>query len=334
MRKLTGAPRTLRPVFHVRVIAPADEARRALRLFEATRGATNVVYHPKYARKPPGDLVAADVDRSAASVLLTDLAELGIERDGAITVIPIDVAISPAIPAMHGRKGQSGGGAVVWEQVAARSSEWTELDGEYLAFMALAAIIAVVGLLTDSVVLIIGAMILGPDFGPLAGTCVALVTRHREALRRSVVALAAGFATAVVVAWAFTEVAVAVNLAPGDPGTEIVTEFVSQPNRWSVIVALAAGVAGMLSLTTVKSGAIVGVLISITTIPALANMGLSTAYRDWGAVGGSALQLGANVASILAAGVATLAVERALYRRRVRVHRAGAGRRAAGLPGG
>ncbi|HXV34147.1 MAG TPA: DUF389 domain-containing protein [Gaiellaceae bacterium] len=317
-------------MFHVRVIAPAPEARRALQLLEAAAGATNVVHHPAYARKPVGDLVAADVAREAASVLLADLAELGIDRDGAVTVIPIDVAISPEIAAMRDRRA----GAVVWEQVAARSSEWTELDGEYLVFMALAAIIAVVGLLTDSVVLIIGAMILGPDFGPLAGTCVALATRHREALRRSLVALVVGFAVAVAVAWAFTELTVRVDLAPGDPGTPVVTEFVSHPNRWSIVVALAAGVAGILSLTTVKSGALVGVLISITTIPALANMGLSAAYRDWDGVEGSALQLAANVASIVAAGVATLAVQRALYRRRVREHRAGPGRRAAGLPGG
>jgi uncharacterized hydrophobic protein (TIGR00271 family) len=319
-------------VFHVRVIAPSEEARRALRLFEATTGATNVVYQPAYARKPAGDLVAADVAREAASVILGDLAELGIERDGAVTVIPIDVAISPEVAAMHGRTGRPGGGAVVWEQVAARSSEWTELDGEYLAFMALAVVIAVVGLLTGSVVLIIGAMILGPDFGPLAGTSVALVTRHGEALRRSLVALLAGFATAVVVAWLFTEVAVAVGLAPRHAEPQVAIEFVSHPNRWSVIVALAAGIAGMLSLTTVKSGAIVGVLVSITTIPALANIGLATAYRDWNGVEGSALQLTVNVASIIAAGVATLAVERELYRRRVRRHRAGAGRRAAGLP--
>ena len=321
-------------MFHVRVIAPAPEARRALQLLEAAVGATNVVHHPAYARKPAGDLVAADVARDAASVLLADLAELGIDRDGAVTVIPIEVAVSPEIEAMHARAGASSAGAVVWEQVAARSSEWTELDGEYLVFMALAAIIAVAGLLTDSVVLIIGAMILGPDFGPLAGTCVALATRHRDALRRSLVALVVGFAVAVAVAWAFTELAVAVDLAPSDPGTPIVTDFVSHPNRWSIVVALAAGVAGILSLTTVKSGALVGVLISITTIPALANMGLSTAYRDRDGVEGSALQLAANVASIVAAGVATLAVQRALYRRRLREHRSGPGRRAAGLPGG
>jgi uncharacterized hydrophobic protein (TIGR00271 family) len=319
-------------VFHVRVIAPAAEAQRALLLFEAAVGATNVVHHPDYARRPAGDLVAADVAREAASVLLADLAELGIDRDGAVTVIPIEVAISPEIAAMSSATGGSSAGAVVWEQVAARTSEWTELDGEYLVFMALAAIIAAVGLLTDSVVLIIGAMILGPDFGPLAGICVALVTRQGGALRRSLTALAVGFAVAVGVAWAFTALARATDLAPDAWDAEVLTDFVSHPNRWSVVVALAAGVAGMLSLTTVKSGALVGVLISITTIPALANIGLAAAYRDWDAVEGSALQLAANVASIVAAGVATLAVQRALFRRRAAAHRSGPGRRAVGRP--
>ena len=310
-------------MFHVRVIAPAAEAQRALLLLEAAAGATNVVHHPSYARRPEGDLVAADVAREATGVLLADLAELGIDRHGAVTVIPIEVAISPELETMHAQTAGSSAGAVVWEQVAARTSEWTELDGEYLVFMALAAIIAVVGLLTDSVVLIIGAMILGPDFGPLAGICVALVARQRNALRRSLVALAVGFGFAVVVAWTFTEVARRTGLAPDDTGSEVLVDFVSHPNRWSIVVALAAGIAGMLSLTTVKSGALVGVLISITTIPALANMGLATAYRDWDSVEGSALQLAANVVSIVLAGVATLAVQRALFRRRIDEHRSG-----------
>jgi uncharacterized hydrophobic protein (TIGR00271 family) len=317
-------------MFHVRVIAPASEAERALRLFEAAVGATNVVYHPSYARMPAGDLVAADVAREHASVLLTDLEELGIDRDGAVTMIPIEVAISPQVEAMHAG---AGGGTVVWEQVAARSSEWTELDGEYLVFMALAAIIAAVGVLTDSVVLIIGAMIVGPDFGPLAGTCVALATRNHTALRRSVTALAAGFGCAVLVAWLFTVIAKAVNLAPETFGITILTDFVAHPNRWSVVVALAAGVAGMLSLTTVKSGALVGVLVSVTTIPALATVGVAAAYADWHDARGAALQLAANVFSIVIAGYATLKTQQYVYRRRVREHLAGPGRRAAGLPG-
>jgi len=107
-----------------------------------------------------------------ASLLIADLRELGIEREGAITVIPVDVALSRGITTMRSRQ-HDAGGSVVWEEVAARSSEWTELEGEYLVFKAMAGIIAAVGLLTDSVVLIIGAMIVGPDFGPMAGACVA-----------------------------------------------------------------------------------------------------------------------------------------------------------------
>jgi uncharacterized hydrophobic protein (TIGR00271 family) len=319
-------------MYHVRVIAPAAEAQRALRLFEAAGGATNVVHHPDYARRPPGDLVAADVAREAAGVLLADLREIGIERDGAVTVIPIDVALSAEVERMQALSPGSSGGALIWEEVSARSSEWTELDGEYLVFMALAAIIAVAGLLTDSVVLIIGAMIVGPDFGPIAGTCVALAARRLPELRRSLTALVIGFAAAVAVAWAFTELGLLTDLVPDDPGTAILTEFVSHPNRWSIVVALAAGIAGMLSLTTVKSGALVGVLISITTIPALANMGMAVAYGDWDAVEGSALQVAVNVACIVVAGVATLAVQRALFLRRAHQHLSGPGRRAAGLP--
>ena len=62
------------------MIAPAAEARHALQLFEAAVGATNVVHHPQYARQPPGGLVAADVAREAASMLLADLRDLGRSR--------------------------------------------------------------------------------------------------------------------------------------------------------------------------------------------------------------------------------------------------------------
>ena len=77
-----------------------------------------------------------------------------------------------------------------------------------------------------------------------------------------------------------------------------------------MIVALLAGTAGMLSLPTAKSGALIGVLISVTTIPAAANVGVAAAYRDWEEWRGAALQLGINLSMIVASGVATLAVAR------------------------
>jgi uncharacterized membrane protein len=78
----------------------------------------------------------------------------------------------------------------------------------------------------------------------------------------------------------------------------------------------------MLSLSTAKSGALVGVLISVTTIPAAANVGVSAAYADWSTTAGSAGQLAVNLISIVLAGTGVLYVQRLPYVRRRRRHEA------------
>ena len=74
---------------------------------------------------------------------------------------------------------------------------------------------------------------------------------------------------------------------PEDHG---IANLISSPDAVTVIVALCAGAAGMLSLSTAKSGALIGVLISVTTIPAAANIGIALAFGDWDTAGGSAAQ--------------------------------------------
>jgi uncharacterized membrane protein len=95
-----------------------------------------------------------------------------------------------------------------------------------------------------------------------------------------------------------------------------------------------AGAAGVLSLTSAKSGALIGVLISVTTIPAASNIGVAAAYGDWGDAGGAAGQLVLNLAGIVAAGVLTLFIQRRFYVIRRRKHLRDPARTAAGLPVG
>lgn len=97
-------------------------------------------------------------------------------------------------------------------------------------------------------------------------------------------------------------------------------------------MAACVGAAGMLSLSRAKSGALIGVLISVTTIPAAASVGLASAYRDWSSMGGSLAQLGINLGSILVSGTAVLRVQRLLYVRRRSRHLSDPERLAAGLP--
>lgn len=122
----------------------------------------------------------------------------------------------------------------MWEEVESRTSENTELSINFLAFMVIAMLIASVGLILDSPILIIGAMVVGPEFGPIAGACVAVVELRRDLARRSVTALAVGF-----------PVGIAVTLLAEVPRP--LTGFASRPDLFSFIVAYLAGTAGVLS---------------------------------------------------------------------------------------
>lgn len=319
---------------HLRIVVPADRSERVLDLLGASPSACNLIFLEGAARQPQGDVVLCDVAREDASVVIEDLKELGIARDGSIALEQIDSQISDAAKRAERAARGMPSDAVVWEEVEARTSESTELGGNFLVFMMLACLIASVGIFTGSPILIVGAMVVGPEFGPLAGLCVALVERRRGVGLRSLAALAVGFPIGISAAFLFTLICVATGLVDADFKSidNPLTQFIAEPDTFSFIVAAFAGAAGVLSLTSAKSGALVGVLISVTTIPAAANIGVAAALGNWGDWVGAMTQLSVNLSAIVLAGVATLYVERVLFERRRHRHLKDGTRAAAGLP--
>jgi uncharacterized hydrophobic protein (TIGR00271 family) len=321
---------------HLRIVAPEGCSEPALELLTTSDSVQNVIHLPDAARKPPGDVILCDVAREDASVILSDLRELDVPTRGSIALELIDTSISDVAEAAERAAPGLPSDAVVWEEVESRTSETTELSASFLAFMVLAMLIAGVGILLDQTILIIGAMVVGPEFGPIAGACVALVSGRRQLARRSAVALLVGFPAGIAVTFGVTLVLRLTGLAPSTSGTlaHPFTDFISNPDVFSILVAYLAGTAGVLSLSTAKSGALIGVLISVTTIPAAANVGVAAAYADWPEVGGAAAQLLLNLAAIFLAGVVTLYLQRRLYRARRIRHLSDPARAAAGLPEG
>jgi uncharacterized hydrophobic protein (TIGR00271 family) len=177
-------------------------------------------------------------------------------------------------------------------------------------------------------------MVVGPEFGPLAGLCVALVERRLGVGLRSLAALAIGFPVGITAAFLFTLICVATGLVDADFKSiqNPLTQFIAEPDTFSFIVAAFAGAAGVLSLTSAKSGALIGVLISVTTIPAAANIGVAAALGNWADWRGAMTQLALNLAAIVLAGVTTLFIQRKLYERRRRRHLDDGLRAVAGLP--
>jgi uncharacterized hydrophobic protein (TIGR00271 family) len=185
-------------------------------------------------------------------------------------------------------------------------------------------LIAAVGIYLDSPILIVGAMVVGPEFGPIAGFCVALVQRRPLIAAHSAVALIVGFPLGISVVTLVTLLFKATGVTPDTltAADHHLSRVIASPDFLAFFVAVCAGCAGMLSLTTAKSGALIGVLISVTTIPAAANIGVAFAYADWPSWRGSQEQLALNIAGILVAGILTLLVQRRLYVRRRARHRA------------
>jgi uncharacterized hydrophobic protein (TIGR00271 family) len=321
-------------VIHLRIVAEPDKTEHALELLEHSPSVSNVIYLAGAARRPVGDLILADVAREDASVIISDLKDLGVHHEGAISIEPIDTQISDRADRAIEHAPGSPADAVVWEEVEARTSENVELSGVFLAFMVLAGLLAAVGIYQDSPILIVGAMVVGPEFGPLAGFCVALVQGRRALALRSAAALAAGFPLCMGAVYLAVLLFKATGLFPDtfSEADHSLSNIISSPDFFAFFVAACAGAAGMLSLSTAKSGALIGVLISVTTIPAAANVGLAAAYRDWDSWRGSLEQLGINLASIVVAGTAVLAAQRALYLRRRSKHLDDPERAAAGLP--
>lgn len=321
-------------MIHLRIVAPPDRAERALEMLKAAPAACNVISLPGTAHSPSGDVILCDVVREEASVILADLRELEIDRYGSIAIEDIDTELSETARRASRAAPGTRSDAVVWEEVESRTQETAALSASFMVFMVLATLIASVGIYLNTPILIIGAMVVGPEFGPLAGLCVAIVQRRRTLALRSAVALATGFPVAIAVAIVVSLLFRATGVTPDhfDSGDHNLSKIIASPDFFALFVALCAGVAGMLSLSTAKSGALIGVLISVTTIPAAANISVSVAYGDWSACRGSAEQLAINLGAIVAAGVLTLGIQRASFRRRQGDHRDDEARAAAGLP--
>jgi uncharacterized hydrophobic protein (TIGR00271 family) len=304
-------------VLHLRLIVPHDLTPIVVERLGNNPGVAHIVHLPNAAAQPPGDVIFCDVAREATNGVVEWLQHHGVHRSGAITVQTLDTVVSDTAEIAEAMARGHGADALIWEEVEARARSDAALTVSFLIFMAVAATIAAAGVLLDSPILVVGAMVVGPEYGALAALCVAAVRGRLRSASDAIGTLAAGLlagaAAALVATAAFRATGIAADRY--DLAERELTAFIAHPDAMAAVVAVLAGVVGMLSLTQARSGALIGVLVSVTTIPAVGNIGVATAYGAWNEVAGAALQLGVNVAGLVVAGVVTLAVQARLTAR-------------------
>ena len=203
-----------------------------------------------------------------------------------MTLVPVETVLSASARKAERDVPGDPADSVVWEELLSRTREESTLNGLFVAFLTIACLLAAIGVVTDSQITIVGAMVVGPEFGPLAALAVALVRRDRRLRRRSILALAVGFPIAMGVTLAATFVVKFfgwMDVVSLESLHEV--DFVYKVGPISFVVALLAGAAGMLALVSSKSAALVGVFISVTTVPAAVSRWLRQQTENGGSPG-------------------------------------------------
>jgi uncharacterized hydrophobic protein (TIGR00271 family) len=294
-------------VLHLRVITPEELRGSIVEVLRDEVGVANILLYPGAALEPVGDEITADIARECANRVIKKLKDIDVQHRGAITLEVLDTVLSTRAHKAEDEAEGDPADALVWDELIGRTREESTLSVTFLLFLTLACLLAAVGVVTDSTVTVVGAMVVGPEFGPLAALSVALVRRRLDLARRASLALLIGFPLAMVITALGTLGAQAAGWLSLDSVKQLdEVDFIFQVGPLSFVVALLAGAAGMLSLVSARSAALVGVFISVTTVPAAGFSVVAAILGDWDVAAKSVLQLAVNLVGIVIAGVLVL----------------------------
>jgi uncharacterized hydrophobic protein (TIGR00271 family) len=305
-------------MLHLRITTPSDLTDQVVEALSGDPAVSQIAVLAGAAVQPPGDIVLADVAREAVNEIIDRLDALGVPQRGTIHAESVTTWVSQAGFDAERHTPGSSADAVVWADVTQRAYEESELNWTYLAFMTLATLLASIAIVVDSQILVIGAMVLGPEFVAIAALGLALVRRRGSLFALAARTLVVGFGVAIAATTLAALAGRALDWVVADDvtGPRPGTDFIYSPDKWSFIVAIIAAAAGVLSLTSAKVGGLSGVFISVTTVPAAGNVALGIAFGASDEVWGSAIQLLLNVTGMALAGWATLAIQQVVWNRK------------------
>jgi uncharacterized hydrophobic protein (TIGR00271 family) len=305
-------------MLYVRLVSPPELTERLTQTLAADSGVIDLVVLRGAARQPDGDAVQFNLQTHSANQILSQLRDLSLNARGPVTIDTIDAAIEGPERRTKLRGSWYGETAPAWEVVRARIRRDAAYAPSFFILLVIAGLIGAVGILINSQILIVAAMVVGPEYNAIISVAFGIERRDWHPVRGGLLALAVGFAAAIVMALIF---AICIRLlgqvpAPFLAGLRPVADLINSPDLFSVVIAVLAGIVGVVSLTESKANAMIGVFISVTTIPAASAIGVSVAFGFWRDAEGSAVQLLLNVGLLIGVGALALGAQRRLWRGR------------------
>ncbi|WP_416840199.1 TIGR00341 family protein [Haloferax sp. DFSO52] len=293
----------------VQVLVPAGKRETVLRTLD-DEGVDYAVSDESSGREFVA-VVTFPVPKEAVEPVLARLRDAGIERDAYTVVVNAETVASKRFDALAEKykEDEENGDRIAREELASKAAELAPSLRTYVIMTVISAFVATAGLLLNSPAVVVGSMVIAPLVGPAMAASVGTVVDDDEMFVRGVRLQALGGILAVGSAAVFAFVlkeSGAVPLSAADVLTVPEIDERLSPDLLSLVIALGAGAAGAISLSTGVSTALVGVMIAAALIPPTAVVGIGIAWGAPEAVVGSAILVLVNILSVNFVAIAVL----------------------------
>jgi uncharacterized hydrophobic protein (TIGR00271 family) len=246
-----------------------------------------------------GSLANVPVPAGAVDVILERLYDAGLDEDTYTVVSDVDRAKVPNVDELtdryvEGPRGERGSSNV---EIRKRAEELTPDTATYVAFAIASAVVAVAGLLLDSAIVIVGAMVIAPFAGSTLSMSVGAVISDHEMVVDSATSQVVGLVVAYVGAVGMSVFLQRSGFVPAtlDVGGIGQVSAFAVPSLLTLVIAIAAGFAGALAVATDLPVSLAGVAVAAAIVPAAAVAGIGTAWGQRLVVAGAVVLLLMNI---------------------------------------
>lgn len=229
-----------------------------------------------------GALAYVPVPTGAVDGVLRELREEGLDEESYVGLINMEGGIGVEADEISGRfaEGPNGRRGITHRELRAKIKDLKPGRLSYTVFAALAGAVAAAGLLLNSAIIIVGAMVIAPFAGSLLAGSVGTVVDDDEMVVDSLVTQVIGLSAAYVSALL---VALLVQWTGSVPASVIVSRvdqivLFQTPNVLAITIAICAGAAGAFALAEDLSTAVAGVAVAAAIVPSAATSAIGLAW--------------------------------------------------------
>ena len=243
------------------------------------------------------------LEEERVETLVKDLKQEFLDlEDWQLSILPVEIKSTQTDPPSSESRETESDNPIDRKEIYQQISQSIRLDSTEVALVILATAIAAIGLVQNSQVVIIGAMVIAPLLKPNMALGVATTFGDLSLAMRTIKIGLIEISISLLLSILFG-IFVPVNLEMNEIAIRTSVNFAD------IILAFASGVAGAISLTVGEQKAVVGVMVSVALLPPLVVLGMLIGSMLWSSAIETAVLVSTNIVCLNLAAIATFWVQ-------------------------